>query len=77
MDYTSHPSNNVFLIGNGLHIDDMPATYTRYEDGSVALVSFWRPTPQELEALNANGLVKLHVLGGTAPPVAVCVEGVS
>lgn len=61
------------LIGNGLEIDDLPATRTQYEDGTFAIVTYWKPSPEELALLNSNGLVKLHVLGYVSPPVAVCV----
>lgn len=34
-----------------------------------AVASFWQPSPEELAALNAGGLVWLSVLGPAMPPV--------
>lgn len=38
------------------------------------MVSFWRPTAEELEQLNAGGLVTLYVFGTMHPPVSIGVE---
>lgn len=50
----------------------------RYETatGGIAFKSCesaWKPTPEELELLNAGGYVVLHVVG-RQPPVALWVE---
>lgn len=50
---------------------DLPAMYTEHGDGTVSWTSFWRPTPEELELLNANGHVMLVVHGRGHPPVWV------
>ena len=38
------------------------------EDGFACISSFWRPTPEELAALNAGGVVMLTVLGNGISP---------
>ncbi len=47
-----------------------------------AVISAWKPTPEELAMLNAGGPIYLHVIGRTQPPVmlstrieAVTIEG--
>jgi hypothetical protein len=37
------------------------------QDG--AFQSFWKPTPEEIEALKAGGHIRLVVYGGGHPPV--------
>lgn len=64
----SHRTNNIMLIGEGLHIDDVGATRTRYEDGSYAMITYWKPNTADLELLNSNGLIKLHILTPHSPP---------
>lgn len=36
-----------------------------------ALRSYWKPTPEELALLNANGSIELSILGHNHPPVAL------
>ena len=43
-------------------------------DGVPAVVSFWTPTPEEIEAIKAGQPVMLSVVGNTMPPVALMVE---
>jgi hypothetical protein len=38
--------------------------------------SFWRPSREELAALNAGAFIALHVWGRAHPPVAIEVEQV-
>lgn len=79
MDRTQHPSNNGVLgapIGwdqNELPCGARPITRVEHE-GQPAMVSFWRPTAEELARLNAGGLVALCVYGAAHPPVSVGVE---
>ena len=79
MDRTQHPSNN-FVLGApvGWNQKELPCSalpVTRLVvDGKPAMVSFWRPTPEELAALNRGGTVALWVYGEAHPPVAVGVE---
>lgn len=40
-------------------------------DGNGNLLSFWKPSPEELAHLNANGHVVLSVAGQMPPPVWV------
>jgi len=61
---------------------DTPGTYVgehkegdlpyKIEDGAVT--SYWKPSDQELEILNAGGLVELGVSASPLPPVRVNVE---
>ena len=50
-----------------LHIVDK-----RYADSNTPLmVSYWKPSPQELSQLNAGAAVALTVLGTQHPPVMI------
>lgn len=79
MDRTQHPSNN-FVLGAPVGWDQkelpcsaLPVTRMAVE-GRPVMVSFWRPTGDELAALNRGGTVALWVYGEGHPPVAVGVE---
>jgi hypothetical protein len=41
----------------------------------AAVVSYWRPSVEELAVLNAGGSIALWVLGATMPPVNLSIEG--
>jgi hypothetical protein len=79
MDRTQHPSNNQVLgapVGwdqAELPCGALPITRTQV-DGQPAMVSFWRPSADELALLSRGGLVALWVFGTGHPPVAVAVE---
>lgn len=78
MQRTQHPSNNAVLGAppgwdqQQLPCDALPITRISI-DGQAGMVSFWRPTPEELAQLAAGGLVSLCVLGGAHPPVSLWV----
>jgi len=79
MDRTQHPTNNAVLgAPQGWDQKDVPCgalAITRTEMGGMpAVVSFWKPTADELAALNAGQSVALWVCGSTMPPVALSVE---
>lgn len=80
MRYTQHPSNNQVLGAPAgwdqkeLPCGALPVTRTEVE-GHRAMVSFWRPEPEELVALNAGGTVALFIYGDTHPVVAMGVAG--
>lgn len=79
MNRFQHPSNNAVLgAPAGWDQSEVPCgalPITRTEaDGIPAVISFWKPTQEELAALNAGGTVALWVLGNTMPPVSVTVE---
>lgn len=40
-------------------------------DGVQAMVSYWKPTPEELAQLNAGAHIQLSVVGTSHPPVSV------
>lgn len=79
MNKTQHRSNNAVLGApdgwdqSQLPCDALPVTKLLW-DGLPAVVSYWRPTAEELAALNTGALVALSVVGHTMPPVALYVE---
>lgn len=78
MNPTQHPSNNRVLgAPAGWDQKQVPvhalAVTDTVLDGAACVASFWRPTNEELTALNAGGLVMLHVIGMSMPPVALAV----
>lgn len=48
----------------------LPITRTHVGD-LPAVVSYWRPSAEELAALKAGGIIALWVLGATMPPVSL------
>lgn len=79
MDFVPHPSNNL-LLGAPADWDHsttpcgaLPATRTEHE-GNPVIVSFWKPTAEELHQLQAGATVALWVYGTSHPVVAVGVE---
>lgn len=79
MNRTQHPSNNDVLGApkgwdqSEIPCDALPITRTEVE-GSPVIVSFWRPTGEDLAALQAGGTVALWVFGRGMPPVSLGVE---
>lgn len=78
MNKHQHTSNNDVLGApkgwdqTALPCDALPITRVTY-DGIDAVVSYWKPTAEELAVLNAGGSVELSVIGSTMPPVALMV----
>jgi hypothetical protein len=76
---TQHPSNNDVLGApkgwdqGHLPVSALPITRTQVE-GLDAIMSFWRPTPEEIAAINAGGTVSLLILGSSMPPVSLTVD---
>lgn len=79
MRFVQHRSNNQVLGApagwnqNELPCGALPVTRTEVE-GRHAMVSFWRPEPEELELLKAGGTVALFVFGDAHPVVGMAVE---
>ena len=79
MERMQHPSNNAVLGAPAgwdqrtLPCNALPITRTDW-DGVPAVVSFWKPTPAEIQATKAGPPVMLWVAGSTMPPVALMVE---
>lgn len=79
MNKFQHPSNNAVLGAPAgwdqkqLPCNALPVTRAKWE-GVPAVLSFWKPAPEELAALNAGGTVVLWVAGDTMPPVALTVD---
>ncbi|MBY0238474.1 MAG: hypothetical protein K2X55_04095 [Burkholderiaceae bacterium] len=79
MQKIQHPSNNAVLGApagwDQGHVPCSALPITRTEvDGMPTVVSFWRPTAEELAVLNAGGSVALWVAGTSMPPVMVEVD---
>ncbi len=80
MNQTQHKSNNA-VIGAPADWDQslVPCsqlTVTRTEwEGMPAIISYWTPTDDELDALIKGSCVALWIVGNTMPPVALTVEG--
>lgn len=55
-----------------LPCDALPVTHCVW-DGQAAVLSFWKPSPEELAQLAAGASVVLWVVGRTMPPVALTV----
>lgn len=55
---------------------DLPALVEHQDEGVVAITSVWKPSEEDLAALNAGGCVCLAVYG-TQPPVAMWVQEVN
>lgn len=79
MDRTQHPTNNDVLgAPKGWDQSELPCSalpITRViADRVEHVVSFWRPTPDELKKLANGALVELWVVGHNMPPVALAVD---
>jgi len=76
MRFIQHPSNNKVLGApagwdqKDLPCGALPVTVTD-ENGTPAMVSFWKPDADELAALNAGHSVHLWVLGSVHPVVSM------
>jgi len=83
MKATGHPSNTRVLgapVGwdqSELPVHALPITDRVLDDHIDTVVSYWKPTPEELTMLNAGALVELSVIGRTMPPVALEVGAAS
>lgn len=79
MNKHQHPSNNDVLgapkgWGQGeLQCSALPITRTEFA-GMAAVVSYWKPTTEELALLVGGGSIALSVLGVTMPPVMLAVD---
>jgi hypothetical protein len=79
MQFTQHASNNAVLCApadwdhSSVNCSALPITRTQVA-GQPVMVSFWRPTAEELALLNAGHQVSLYVYGTTHPPVSIGVE---
>lgn len=75
MNYTDHPTNTRKLFAPSgwdqaaLQCDALPVTDALVGNNTPAIQSFWRPEPEELQALNEGGVVLLSIIGSTMPPV--------
>lgn len=73
-----HTNNGVLDAPKGwdqaqLPSDALPISRIEVE-GMPAVVSYWKPSENELAALAAGGSIALTVLGVTMPPVTLAVD---
>lgn len=47
----------------------LPVFRTAFADSTPCVISFWKPTPQELEKLTRGESIALCVIGHTHPPL--------
>lgn len=79
MNSVQHSSNNAVLGAPAdwdqaeLPCGALPITHTHVGD-LPTVVSYWRPSVEELAALNGGGAIRLWVVGATMPPVMLDVE---
>lgn len=79
MRATQHRTNNLVLGAppdwdqGSLPCSAIPVTKATLE-GSPVIISFWQPTPEEVQQLANGGLIALWVIGDTMPPVSLNVE---
>lgn len=79
MNKFQHKSNNRVLGApqgwdqQQLPCDALPITVAEW-NGMPSVISYWKPTPEELAQLNAGHVVALAIIGETMPPVALYVE---
>lgn len=79
MRATQHSSNTRVLGApegwdqEELPCSALPITEGNY-DGHPVITSFWRPSPEDLVALNEGKLLQLNVMSNVMPPVSIHVE---
>lgn len=73
MNIYQHPACNEVLLPPKGDADCRPLPILRMQDtdGVPVTMSFWKPTPEELQQLNAGGVIALHVWGRTHAPLYV------
>ena len=76
--YQHHTNNDVLGAPQGWDQAQLPCSalpITRTEcDGIPAVVSYWKPTENELAILAAGGSIALWVIGSTMPPLMLAVD---
>lgn len=79
MHFIQHSSSNAVLgAPPGMPIEEcraLPITRVQFGDGTLACVSFWRPSDHELQLLAQGQPLRLCLLGTTHPPLSVGVDG--
>jgi hypothetical protein len=79
MNRVQHITNNAVLGAPAgwdqgeLPCSALPITRVSY-DGIAVVMSYWKPTSEELAVLNDGGSVALSVIGVTMPPVMLSVD---
>jgi hypothetical protein len=79
MNREQHPSNNAVLgAPPGVpheQVHALPVTRVQHADGTMAIVSYWRPSAEEYKLIAEGSAIRLMVLGVNHPPVALGVDG--
>jgi len=76
MNRAQHPSNNAVLgapvgrVQGELPCGALPITRTEIA-GMPVVVSYWRPSPEELQQLAAGAYVAVYAIGQTVPPMSI------
>lgn len=78
VNFHQHKTNNAWL-GRPAGVpttecEGLPITRVAFDNVTVCF-SYWRPSAEDLAALNAGKSIRLGVWGATQPPVHVGVEG--
>jgi hypothetical protein len=80
VNFVQHPSNNKVLGAppnwdqSKTYCNALPVTSV--VDGErVSLVSYWQPTPEELDAIKAGAPIMLWIHSAVHPVVSLGVEG--
>ncbi len=79
MNFIQHQEcNGVLGAPPGISIErvrPLPVKRALYEDGTPTIISYWKPSEEDLKILNSGGCVALNVLGQTMYPVFMeCVK---
>lgn len=62
---------NTVFRGNSKDVYDLNVEVYTNESGQTLLSSFWKPTPEEIQAIVDGKLIMLSILGTKHPPVRV------
>lgn len=69
------PENTTRVLAeNQDEFENLPIVDVVLPDNVPAMLSCWKPTPEELQTLNEGGFVTLGILGVSHPPVMLYVH---
>lgn len=75
MNHIKHPLTNfTFNAPPGMNnCDDLAVVRGTMDnpEQTPVIMSYWKPTPEEIAELNAGGYVRLTIVGTGMPPVAL------
>lgn len=79
MRFVQHPSNNKVLGApagwdqSAIECGALPVTVSEH-NGQPTMVSYWEPDDADRAAIAKGAKIRLWVIGGLHPPVAIDVE---